>query len=70
MGQQVTQKTKQKENETLSSFGNTCFDFEMSSVLTTFLFEHVVIKIGNSYPSTHHFPRAKYSIEVTHLKEK
>jgi len=58
------------KNETLSSFGNTCFDFEMSAVLTTFLFEHVVIQIGNSYPSTHHFSRAEYSIGVTHLKEK
>jgi len=67
MGQQVTQTQKK---ETLSSFGITCCDFEMSAFLTTILFEHVVILIGNSYPSKHHFPRAEYSIGVTHLKEK
>ena len=59
-----TASNTHKKKEALSSFGNTCCDFGMSAVLTTLLFEHVVIQIGNSYSSKHHFLRAEYSMGV------
>jgi hypothetical protein len=61
---------RNKTKNRLSSFGNTCCDFEMSTVVPTLLFEQVVIQIGNSYTSKHHLSRAEYSIGANKSEEK